>query len=556
MKTRRRPERQQSQPERPLLAKFDLAQTTANNRRHWAMADGLSARAAISPVVRRVIRIRSRYEAENNSWYSGILRTVVNHIVGRGPRLQVLTPDQAANRRIEDAYQRWSAKIGYSEKLRTAVESYWKDGESLLMRVRRPRNFPIQLDIRIFETEQCGSPLDQPILSDHYVDDGIRFDASADEIEYFIFDRHPGGKAYTPTPGGKWYSASEVLHLYRAERPGQTRGIPRATPSLQILPIMRRQELATLYAAESAANFATYLKSNSPLISPTQAPADFAEVELAVNMLTILPAGWELGQIDPKHPGPLYDSFQNQALKSFTRCTNVPYPLAAGTAQDSNFSSYKGDIRNVWKPEVLVEQDRIELTVVEPVFQWFLEELVTAPGNLLAGLPPIVDIPHKWHWPPMPDIDPIDTANTNAIRLSTGQASMTLIHNEQGQDWESEAERAAQDFGVDAASYKRGVYFKTFGVDPSAPAAAPGAPGAFDASQPVGEYTSLNQRSFNNNQKRIRSTLDQFAKGEISQVMAEQTLASIGLSADRIGVLIKDAMDGQVDDEQLQEIEQ
>lgn len=56
-------------------AKFDLAQTTADNRKHWASADGLSARAAISPAVRRVVRIRSRYEAENNSWYAGILRT-------------------------------------------------------------------------------------------------------------------------------------------------------------------------------------------------------------------------------------------------------------------------------------------------------------------------------------------------------------------------------------------------------------------------------------------------------------------------------------------------
>ena len=52
-------------PAKPVRAKFDLAQTTAENRKHWGSADQLSARAALSPAVRRVVRTRSRYEAEN-----------------------------------------------------------------------------------------------------------------------------------------------------------------------------------------------------------------------------------------------------------------------------------------------------------------------------------------------------------------------------------------------------------------------------------------------------------------------------------------------------------
>ncbi|MFN9289302.1 MAG: phage portal protein, partial [Planctomyces sp.] len=161
--------------------------------------------------------------------------------------------------------------------------------------------------------------------------------------------------------------------LYRAERPGQTRGIPRATPALQTLPIMRRQELATLYSAETAANFAMYLKSNSPAIDPADSPADFAEIELTRNMLTTLPAGWEIGQVEPKQPGPLYEMFQRQALMSFCRCTNMPYTLAAGTGKDANFSSFKGDMKNVWEPEVQVEQNRIQMDIVERLWQWFLE---------------------------------------------------------------------------------------------------------------------------------------------------------------------------------------
>ena len=68
-----------------VRASFDLAKTNAHNRRHWANADSLSARAAMSPAVRALVRQRSRYEFDNNSWYSGILRTAANHIIGCAP---------------------------------------------------------------------------------------------------------------------------------------------------------------------------------------------------------------------------------------------------------------------------------------------------------------------------------------------------------------------------------------------------------------------------------------------------------------------------------------
>lgn len=446
-----------------LRARFDLAQTNASNRNHWANADGLSARASISPIVRRTIRIRSRYESENNSWYAGVLRTAVNHIIGNGPRLQVLTSDAAANSRIELAFAAWCARIDFADKLRTMMEAYWRDGEVFAMRAERPSLWPFNLDVRTFETEQIASPWDGAILGDPFVDDGVRFDESTNELEFYVYDHHPGGNQPLTTMTGRWYPSSEVLHLFRAERPGQTRGLPRATPALPMLPIMRRHHMASLNVAESAANWGMYLKSTSPRISPKASPGDLEEFEMARNMMTILPAGWEPGVLEAKQPGPVFESFQAFTLKCFCRCTNMPYPLAAGTAQDSNFSSFKGDMRNVWRPEVVVEQNRVQFAIVERVFQWWLEQAVMVAG-LLDGMPPIEAIPHKWNWPPLPDLDPGDTANANATRIKTGQATLTTIHAEAGQDYETEVARMANDFGVDVATMKRELFKSTFGI--------------------------------------------------------------------------------------------
>jgi len=616
-----------AKPARQMMtARFDLAQTTPENRKHWTNADGLAARAAISPAVRRVVRIRSRYEAENNSWYAGILRTASNHIVGAtGPRLQVLTADAEANRRLEAAWRAWATKVDLADILRTCVEAYWRDGEVFVMRGSSVR-FPLALDLLVLEADQIATPWQQSQLVDPFVDDGIRFDRATNELEFYVYDHHPGLNTPVSTLKGQWYPARELCHLFRAERPGQTRGVPRATPALQTLPIMRRQELATLYSAETAANFAMYLKTNGSAVTPATAPADFAEIELTRNMLTTLPEGWEIGQVEPKQPGPLYEMFQRQALMSFCRCTNMPYTLAAGTGKDANFSSFKGDMVNVWAPEVAVEQNRMQIGVIERLWQWFLEAAVFVPG-LLNGLPAIADIDHRWHWPPLPELDQVEAAQAAEIRLAAGLSTPTEEHARRGKDWDLESARAAADFGVSAEVYRQAVFAKTFdqqagatasgpaeslvttsttavadtamngaqvtsivaiigqvaaGVIPAASAAAlirsafPLIPAAnVDqmlaplASVPQqsqvapqstagtigGEYATIGQRAFSNNQKRIRKTLDDLATGDVSRVMAEQTLQSIGLAPERATVLIDDALSDGVTDDELQQVD-
>jgi len=428
---------------------------------------------------------------------------------------------------------------------------------------------------------------------------------------------------------GHWYRAkSEVAHLYRAERPGQTRGIPRATPALQTLPIMRRQELATLYSAETAANFAMYLKSTGSAVTPAASTADFAEIELTRNMLTTLPEGWEIGQVEPKQPGPLYEMFQRQALMSFCRCTNMPYTLAAGTGKDANFSSFKGDMANVWAPEVAVEQNRIETTVLEPVLQWFFESAVFVSG-LLNGLPRLDQIEHHWHWQPLPELDAVESAQAALLRMQSGLSSPSREYARRGADWDAESTRAAADYGVSVDQYRSAVFGQIYkdsapqgpagpaesmittattavadtamngaqvasivsiiaqvgqGIIPrdtaralirsAFPAVPPQnveemlAPFAVvtpqvdqtQAQQPAagvaGEYTTLGQRAFTNNQKRIRRVLEDVQTGEMSRVMAEQTLATIGLQPERIAALLDDVLSGDgVSDDELSEVE-
>src|SRR4030042_980895 len=80
-----------------IRGRYDAAQTTDDNRRHWANADGLSADAAVNSEVRRTLRNRARYEVANNSYAKGIVLTLPNDVIGTGPRLQMLTDSAEAH---------------------------------------------------------------------------------------------------------------------------------------------------------------------------------------------------------------------------------------------------------------------------------------------------------------------------------------------------------------------------------------------------------------------------------------------------------------------------
>src|ERR1035441_5686035 len=71
-----------------VRGRYDSAQTTPENKRHWHNVDFLSANAANRPEIRRVLRARARYEVANNSYARGIVLTLANDVIGTGPRLQ------------------------------------------------------------------------------------------------------------------------------------------------------------------------------------------------------------------------------------------------------------------------------------------------------------------------------------------------------------------------------------------------------------------------------------------------------------------------------------
>ena len=139
-------------PKNLIATKYDAAQTSHENRWHWALSDSFSADSSMTPEVRRTLRNRSRYETANNAYAKGMILTVAGDVIGTGPRPQIQTGDNEANRRIERAFLMWSAEVRLAEKLRAMCLAKAVDGEAFAILANNPRlDHPVKLDLKLIE---------------------------------------------------------------------------------------------------------------------------------------------------------------------------------------------------------------------------------------------------------------------------------------------------------------------------------------------------------------------------------------------------------------------
>jgi lambda family phage portal protein len=443
-----------SQPKTPttnravriVRAKYDAAATNSDNRRHWANADGLSANAANSPEVRRVLRNRARYEIANNSYARGISLTLANDVVGTGPRLQLLTADSEANSRIEQAFMQWSKAVGLAEKLRTMRLARASDGEAFGILTSNPAlPTAIQLDVRLVEADQVCTP--DLFRADPNSIDGIVFDAAGNPTEYHVLREHPGDVTSLAARNYDRVPAESMIHWFRADRPGQARGIPDFMPALPLFAQLRRFTLAVLAAAETAADFAGILYTDAPANGEADAAEPFEPIELEKRALLTMPGGWKMSQMEAEQPATTYGEFKRELLNEICRCLNMPYNIAACNSSGYNYASGRLDHQTYFKA-IRVEQSHLECVVLDRILAAWLDEAILIPGLLPAGLPPIADWPHQWFWDGHEHVDPAKEASAQATRLANHTTTLADEYARRGQDWESQVRQRAKEVAL------------------------------------------------------------------------------------------------------------
>jgi lambda family phage portal protein len=321
----------------------------------------------------RLLTRRHQDLVDSNPWANRAVRVIVNNWVGDG----IIGSPQGGSRRYEQAWNDWADTIecDYAGKLN------WYGLQSLIARTTAVRGSCLirrRMDERMADQGLVGLRLQvmEPDMLDFSRDDGSRikfgqqYDRDGRLEGYWIRQTHPGETEWNGVKiQSDFVPASEIIHTYEVNRPGQAIGVPFGSAVLLHLRDIDDITQAMLLKTKIAACFTAFVYSNEP--SDPATTTALTET-LEPGAIEILPDGKQITFANPPQ-SPDYVSHQKHHLHAVAAGYGITFEALTGILSDVNFSSARmGWLefhRNVaaWRWNVTIPQ------VLDPVHRWFNE---------------------------------------------------------------------------------------------------------------------------------------------------------------------------------------
>lgn len=447
-------------------SQYESADTNRLNEKHYQAAVLADADAS-QFIVRGTLRNRSRFEANNNSYFVGVMDTYASDLVGKGVRLTLQTENEDFNREVEEAFSKWRARCDISGRLdldgflKLSTTEYFRSGESFLQIVNDPaESAKVKLKLLVIEADRVQSP-DALLLQTEAEREGIKIDpATGRVISYMVLKTHPGSnRSFTTFQLSDFNEvrAEDMIHDYEQNRPGQTRGIPWLSSSLDLFSQLRDFTWATLISAHTAARFSAVIQTTSDDIQTDEVPAEqrFVE-EIETGSMASLPAGWELSQFKPEHPIANFREFRRELLGESGRPVGMPFFILAASSEGINFAGSKMD-GQIYTRHIRGTRKCKESRILNRLLDLFVtESILSGAIKRPAGISiQARDIPRQWGWDRvMVHADPQKEAKAKQILLENGTDTFISQCAEEGIDWRkklqevADADAFAKDLGV------------------------------------------------------------------------------------------------------------
>jgi lambda family phage portal protein len=409
------------------------------------------------------LRDRARDMVRNNPYAARGVQAIANNVVGRGIKTQIKIDTRAKvsdkEKRANNSWNTWSGTTAcdyegihnFAGLQRICMRAVAESGEVFVRKRRVKRQFrrgkdgkrievpPIQL--QVLEADFLSTNSRSGILPNgNQVIQGVELDKTGKRVAYHMFLSHPGSNdvVFASRFSTVRVPADEVLHLYRADRPGQLRG---ATWLASIMLRLRDFDLfedAQLKRQQCAAMFAGFIHDIEGI---DDAEETKQEVELAdkmePGMLELLPPGKEITLARP--PGAEnYGEFTTVVLHSVATGLGITYAQLTGNLAEVNFSSgrigFLESHRNfdTWRNNIML------LQLIDPAFDWFAEgmELI---GVNMSGARPVHTAPKREMIDPSKEIAALKTA------VRSGFKSQSDAIRETGADPDTHYQELADD---------------------------------------------------------------------------------------------------------------
>ncbi len=350
----------------------------------------------------RRLRDVSRDMERNNAYAQRGLTVIPTNVVGTGIVPSVKNASSPLVERklkaliashLETTAIDYDGRQNYAGLQFTAVRALARDGEVLAVRYRPKAalRLTVPLQIRLLEADYIDDGKDGPD-GEHINVQGIRYDGQGRRVGYWLFDEHPGdAMRRARAVESRLVPAEDVAHLYRIDRPGQSRGVPWLAPGIMTLWDMKDYEEAELIRQKVAACFAGFETTNAGPQSLAGAATTKAGTPVDIlepGMIHRMAPGSEITFATPPQVTG-YPEYIRMNLRKVASSLGVPFNEIASDDSQENFASSRRGylvfqrLIEVWRWQAVIPQ------FCDPIGRWFLEA-ATVP---LAG-PPRAELDH------------------------------------------------------------------------------------------------------------------------------------------------------------------
>lgn len=373
----------------------------------------------------------------NNPWAESAVTTIADHAVGTG----IIAKPQPVHADAAGVWKAWAETTACDADGRhdiyglqklvmtTVVES----GEALVRRrMRRVEDgLPLPMQIQVLEPDYLDSAKTTSLPNGGYIMQGVEYNGIGQRVAYWLFPSHPGSSFLTsgtllspsrPVP------ASEVLHVFKAKRPGQVRAPSWFAPVILRMKDFDEYEDATIMKQKIAACLAvltTDVDGNAPALGTGDDTAATPTDTISPGAVLNLPPGRSVTVVEP--PGVAdHESFTKVSLRGIASGLHVAYEDLTGDYTNLPFSAARmSRLRhqarvNDWRWRMLIPQ------FCDPVWRWVME---------VAAINGLQDPPAA-HWTPepLPFLDPSAEGLAVQRNVRTGIQSLPEAIRERGYD--------------------------------------------------------------------------------------------------------------------------
>lgn len=397
----------------------------------------------------QAIRAQARQMQRNDDVSRGIIRTMVNNVVGPNgvgvefqPRKADGTIHEEYAKALRDAWREHMMAPDVTRrhtgaKVQRLMAATWvRDGEAFAQELvgkvpgLRHRG-PVPLSLEMFEADLV--PYDYRAGANTH--QGIARNAWGQPVGYYVLKGHPGDNLSAADV--KYITAERVHHLAFLDRIGQMRGVSEFASILGRLKDIKDYEESERIAAKIAAAMTAYVKKTTPdgyAGPPTDANGNAVarQMSMAPGMIIdSLVVGEEIGMITSDRPNPNVVTFRQGQLRA----------VAAGVG--ASYSSIARDYNGTFSAQrqELVEQWVNYATLTDEFVGQFLQPWVTTfvtMADISGAVPMPADVVPSsaddvlFIAQNMPWIDPAKEANAWVALTRAGFASEVEVMRKRG----------------------------------------------------------------------------------------------------------------------------